>query len=251
MNLMPSLDSMLHLRDDTAQPLYQQLEDQFRTLMANGTLAPGVTLPAERQLAGTLGISRTTVKRCYGNLREDNLIGSHGRLGFVVKGSAAQVAPGMDRLKGFTEEMRELGQTASSDILECGSVQDRAVASIFGLPSTTPLLKLDRVRRGDGIALSHEIAWYNLRVVPGLANADLSKSVYAALAEQGVRLDHCEQSIEAATPTPEECSIFGYEAPVPCLLIKRRSFDVEGRMIEYVEGLFRGDSYVYRLKLRI
>ena len=53
----------------------------------------------------------------------------------------------------------------------------------------------------------------------------------------------------AAAPTSEECAIFGFDAPVPCLLIKRRSYGADGDMLEYVEGLFRGDTYTYKLTL--
>ena len=48
-----------------------------------------------------------------------------------------------------------------------------------------------------------------------------------------------------------DCAIFGFDAPVPCLLIKRRSYGADGDMLEYVEGLFRGDTYTYKLSLRI
>jgi GntR family transcriptional regulator len=246
----PSLASLLRLRIDTAQPMYQQLEAQIRQMIGDGVLAAGTTLPAERVLADALGISRTTVKRCYGALRDQALLSAHGRLGFVVDGRTKALNPGMDRLKGFTEEMRELGKVPSSDILERVAGPDRAIASVFGAPSNTPFLKLVRVRRGDGVPLSHEMAWYDLSAAPGLAGADLSGSLYAVLAREGVALTHCEQTIEAAFSTPEECTLFGFETPVPCLLIKRRSYTETGRMIEYVEGLFRGDSYAYRLTLR-
>ena len=89
----------------------------------------------------------------------------------------------MDRLKGFTEEMRELGKMPSSRILERAVVQDRSISSIFGLPSTAPFLRLTRVRSGDGVPMSREVAWYNLRAVPALETGDLSGSVYAFLAE--------------------------------------------------------------------
>ncbi len=45
--------------------------------------------------------------------------------------------------------------------------------------------------------------------------------------------------------------IFGFESPVPCLLIKRHSYNRRDVMVEYVEGLFRGDAYTYRLRLDI
>lgn len=157
----------------------------------------------------------------------------------------------MDRLKGFTEEMRELGKVPSSRVLERDIVQDRSISSIFGLPSTAPLLKLTRVRYGDDIAMTREVAWYNLKAVPALEQNDFTGSVYAFLADEcGARLVTCDQTIEAATPTAEECRIFDFDEPIPCLLIKRHSFTQDAVMIEYVEGLFRGDMYSYRLKLQ-
>ncbi len=246
-----SLLNKLRLRDDTAKPLYQQLEQQLTALIENGSLAPGTTLPAERQLAEKLGISRVTVQRSYDALRQRKLLSGHGRLGSIVQENPDFLHPGMDRLKGFTEEMREIGRVPSSRILQQTIMRDRSIASIFGLPSTAQLLKLERVRFGDDVPLSHEVAWYNIVAVPGLLDGDLSQSVYARLAQCGHPLRYCDQAIEAASPSAQECKIFGFAEPVPCLLIKRRSFGHDERMLEYVEGLFRGDLYTYRLKLKV
>ncbi|WP_233383367.1 GntR family transcriptional regulator [Methylobacterium sp. C25] len=243
--------SLLRLRDDTAMPLYQQIDEQIHALILSGALPMGTVLPAERQLAENLGVSRVTIQRAYAALRQRNLLASQGRRGFLVRARPHQVHPGMDRLKGFTEEMRELGKVPSSRIVERSLVEDRSISSIFGLPSTAPLLKLTRIRYGDEVPMSREVAWYNLKAVPELADGDLSGSVYAFLAEHtGARLVSCDQTIEATLPTSEECRIFDFDEPSPCLLIKRHSFTDTRVMIEYVEGLFRGDVYSYRLTLR-
>ena len=245
-----SLAAVLQLRKDTAMPLYEQLEELLQILILDGRLPVGSVLPAERQLAESLGVSRATVQRAYATLRQRHLLSAHGRRGFRVEGERPRLHPGMDRLKSFTEEMRELGKTPSSRILERKVVMDRSIASIFGLPSSAPFLKLVRVRYGDNIPLSREVGWYNLTAVPGLADADLSGSVYAFLAAHDAPLITSDQLIEAATPSKEECKIFGISEPVPCLLLKRSSYTRNKVMIEYVEGLFRGDLYSYRLKLR-
>lgn len=246
----PSLLTMLHLRDDTAMPMYQQLEDQLSAHIEDGTLPVGAVLPSERQLADSLGISRITVQRAYNGLRERQLVHAQGRKGVLVQGKGPRLHPRMDRLKGFTEEMQELGKRPSSRILERRVVNDRSISSIFGVPSPSSFLKLVRVRCGDDVPLSREVAWYNLEAAPALVDGDLSGSVYAFLNERcGLPLTHCDQTVEAATPTDEECQIFNLGEPVPCLLIKRRSYTRGDLMIEYVEGLFRGDAYSYRLKL--
>jgi GntR family transcriptional regulator len=233
-------------------PMYQQLEVQLSAHIEDGTLPIGTVLPSERQLAESLGISRITVQRTYHGLRQRKLVDAQGRKGVLVKGTGPRLHPGMDRLKGFTEEMQELGKKPSSRILERRAVNDRSIASIFGLPSPSSFLKLVRVRYGDDVPLSHEVARYNLTAAPALVDGHLSGSVYAFLNERcGVPVIHCDQTIEAAAPTKEECKIFNLAEPVPCLLIKRRNYTHGGLMIEYVEGLFRGDAYSYRLKLRV
>ena len=247
----PPLQDLLYLSADTAQPIYQQLEEQLTALIIRGTLPVGMTLPAERQLAKDLDISRATVQRCYNTLRQRKLVGAFGRLGSIVQGPAARLNTGMDRLKGFTEEMRELGRIPSSKVLEQTIGPDRSIASIFGLSSDAIFLKVVRVRSGDGVPMSRELAWYSLGAAPGLADRDLTQSIYAHLAEEGAPLVDCEQTIEATMPTEQECDIFGFATPVPCLLIKRRSYTGAQVMVEYVEGLFRGDAYSYRLTLKI
>lgn len=232
-------------------PLYQQLEEQIQALMGDGSLPPGTVLPAERQLAEHLGVSRVTVQRAYSALRQRALVTSQGRKGFVVHGRVAEpIRPGMDRLKSFTEEMRELGKIPSSRIMSRQVVEDRSISSIFGLPSTAPFLKLTRIRYGDDIPLSREVAWYNLKTAPALEHGDLSGSVYAFLAEHcDARPVSCDQTVEATTPTQQERELFDFDEPVPCLLIKRHSYTRDRQMVEYVEGLFRGDLYRYQLSL--
>lgn len=246
---MPPLSEILRLRDDTALPLYQQIEDQISALIAEGALANGTTLPAERYLAANLGVSRATVQRAYDSLRDRRLIRSHGRHGSVIDGHGARLVPGMDRLKGFTQEMQEMGRKPSARVLEYAILSDRAIASLFGLPSTARFLKLVRIRLGDDIPMSFETAWYSLEAAPFLEQADVSGSIYGQLAEHGLSLSYCDQTIEAAAPTPQECAIFGFAEPKPCLLIKRSSYVRRELMLEYVEGLFRGDAYTYRLRL--
>src|SRR5690349_16603583 len=51
-------------------PDYVALAGAVRGLLADGRLPLGVRLPAERELATALGISRTTVTAAYRRLRE-------------------------------------------------------------------------------------------------------------------------------------------------------------------------------------
>ena len=99
----------LQLDIEAPEPLWRQLYAQLDDLLASGTVQEGASLPPERELAEVLGVSRSTVKRSYDQLRHDQRLGGRGRAGSVVRRSASQVEPLLARRKGFTEEMRELG----------------------------------------------------------------------------------------------------------------------------------------------
>jgi GntR family transcriptional regulator / MocR family aminotransferase len=57
-----------------ATPLYQQIETFLRQSIVSGMLAPATRLPAARQVAHDLGISRITVENAYAALESDGLV---------------------------------------------------------------------------------------------------------------------------------------------------------------------------------
>ena len=250
---LPNVFTSLVLDQNLPAPLWRQLYGQVDALINSGRIAVGDSLPAERDLAEWLGVSRVTVKRCYDELRQARRLAGRGRAGSVVQAPVApHVAPTLGRLKGFTEEMRELGMVASTRLLVREVRSNRAVASIFGLPSGAPLLHIERVRMGDGTPMTRELAWYDLTLAPKLAEWDGEGSAYAWLREQcGLALSGADQSVEAVLSSPAEMAAFGFDTPQPCLLFKRRTHVAQGSLVEYVEGTFRGDAYVYRLPLTV
>ena len=239
----------LHIDNLAPEPLWRQLYIQLDDLLTSGTLQAGTSLPPERELAETLGVSRSTVKRSYDQLRHDQRIGGRGRAGSVVR-RPERVEPTLGRLKGFTEEMRELGKFASTTLLVCEVVHDRRMASIFQRPSNALFLHIERVREADGVPMTRELAWYDLTLAPTMAEWDGGGSAYERLKQLcGVTLGGAEQTVEAVLSSDAESAAFGFEQPQPCLLFKRMTRDVGGALVEYVEGIFRGDAYVYRMQL--
>jgi 2-aminoadipate transaminase len=74
-----------HLNQDSAVPLYRQLFEEIAQRIRTGDLAPGERLPATRELAGLLGLNRTTVSAAYELLEAAGMIaGQVGRGSFVT-----------------------------------------------------------------------------------------------------------------------------------------------------------------------
>ncbi|MEO5921767.1 MAG: PLP-dependent aminotransferase family protein [Pseudolysinimonas sp.] len=66
-------------------PAYAALADRIRLLVLDGRLALGTRLPAERELAAHLGLSRTTVSAAYADLRDSGYLDSIRGSGSVVR----------------------------------------------------------------------------------------------------------------------------------------------------------------------
>lgn len=81
----------LHLQPESHIPLYVQLRDQLRALVHSGELRSGDRIPASRELAGQLGVHRTTVANAYAELESEGLIQGHvGRGTFIRSNSIRQ-----------------------------------------------------------------------------------------------------------------------------------------------------------------
>jgi GntR family transcriptional regulator/MocR family aminotransferase len=80
-------------------PLYAQIAAEVREMISRGTLKLGDRLPANRELARTLGVNRNTIATAYDELTADGLIRSHiGRGTFVSAIPTASVAQQEERV---------------------------------------------------------------------------------------------------------------------------------------------------------
>lgn len=75
---------ILSVDPSRALPVYEQVREQIRRMVAAGTLPPGTRLPTIRQLAADLGLAKGTVERAYELLEGDAVIERHGRHGSYV-----------------------------------------------------------------------------------------------------------------------------------------------------------------------
>jgi len=84
------------LEYQSGPPLYRQLYEQIAEQIRSGTIPQGGKLPATRELAGMLGLNRTTVSAAYEMLEADGLIQGQVGRGSFVTGSPAVSHGGMD-----------------------------------------------------------------------------------------------------------------------------------------------------------
>lgn len=114
------------LETGSKAPIYKQLVEQFEDAIRSGKLLPGEQIPSMNDFAAQLEISKETVKKIYGILREKGLLIPQQGKGFYVAEASAATKPKVlvlfDKLSIYKEVLfnslaEELGDKADLTIL--------------------------------------------------------------------------------------------------------------------------------------
>ncbi|HTS75514.1 MAG TPA: PLP-dependent aminotransferase family protein [Bryobacteraceae bacterium] len=127
----------IQLDPQSETPLYRQLYEVIKLQILKGRISRGEKLPAGRELAGTIGLHRTTIAAAYELLEAEGLIKSHVGRGTFVEAepetravreseviSFAASRPSEDEfpLNGIRATCREVLESAeAASILQLGS----------------------------------------------------------------------------------------------------------------------------------
>ena len=75
------------------EPIYRQLVEQVRRLVASGQLAPGDEMPSVREIAQALVLNPMTVSKAYSLLEMDGVLARRRGLGMIVADTAGSGKP--------------------------------------------------------------------------------------------------------------------------------------------------------------
>jgi GntR family transcriptional regulator len=96
------------LHPESGVPIYRQLVEQIRRLIAGGQLAPGAELPSVRDLAVEHAVNPMTISKAYSLLETEGLLERHrGRPMTVAAGRRSQ-APLAQRVRQLEPQAVQL-----------------------------------------------------------------------------------------------------------------------------------------------
>src|SRR5262245_32903917 len=104
------------------RPLYQQVSDEIKALIARCELAEGAALPPVRQLAADLGVNLNTIAAAYRELQSEGLITVKHGSGAVV---ASRTLPETD-----DDELRRPLRTALTQLVLAGLSRARILSLV-------------------------------------------------------------------------------------------------------------------------
>ena len=95
------------LATEEKTPIYKQLVSQFEDAIRSGKLQPGEQIPSMNEFAANFNISKETVKKAYGILRDKDLLIPRQGKGFYVAHSRTELLK-EKRIQGLEKQMIEL-----------------------------------------------------------------------------------------------------------------------------------------------
>jgi DNA-binding transcriptional MocR family regulator len=84
---------LFELNRESHTPLYTQIVTEVRRMITSGALKVGDRLPANRELAATLGVNRNTITNAYAELAADGLITARVGSGTYISSAPAPASP--------------------------------------------------------------------------------------------------------------------------------------------------------------
>jgi GntR family transcriptional regulator len=169
--------------------LRHSLAQELRARIRAGEWQPGERMPSEPELARRRTVSRSSMRGAIAMLEEEGYVSRrHGSGTYVTH--RPTLPNDLGRNFGVSQLIASTGLQPGTVDESSGAVPaPAAVAAALGVAEGAPLSSLRRVRTAGGRRVVDATDWCR---VEDLAPEDLSEigSVYAALAERGLAVDH-------------------------------------------------------------
>ncbi|MFG3229353.1 GntR family transcriptional regulator [Kitasatospora sp. NPDC048194] len=239
----------------TSIPKWQQLADQLRGQITDGTYAPGSILPRQVDLAAERGWSEVTVRRAYSQLQAEGLVTSIRNRGTVV--NEPPHLAGRDRALSVrrTGRIYTPGEYAKITSAELVAAPDN-VATVLGIGPGAPAIKRVRVTYGaDGKPRSASTSWYDgahAEAAPDLLVPErITAGSWRYLELQaGLQAVSGQDSIDTRLATEDDAAALGLELPAAVKVSSTVLTTTDGTVVEYgvsISGNGRSSTYSYDL----
>ena len=236
------------MADDYA-PKYAQVVTEIKKRIERGTYPPGSLLPSEHQLVAEFGVSRPTIVKSLGALRQDGWIDTQQGKGSFVRGrpafaDAERTRPAHDVLELAEAEL-------SGELVQAGvKLAPPHITALLGLQPGARAFMRQRLLTDDGEPVELASTWLPLELAAGtdLASPDLlGESIRRHLqSRKKIRLDHAVEQITARHPVGEEAALLQVAQDAPVLSVIVTAYDAAGRAVQVSDLVLPGQRHELR-----
>lgn len=177
--------------------LYEQIVQQIEESVLNGSLKPGDQLPAERELAQRLGVSRTAVREAVKALREKGLVEAYsGRGTFITDGTSNAARQSFDLMVKIGQ------QEGSTHLAELRLILEPGIAALaadrieeeYLAAMREAVAVMDRAQKDPAAYIEADLD-FHLALAEAVANPlilSLIDSIVGLLREQRIKIFNVE-----------------------------------------------------------
>jgi DNA-binding GntR family transcriptional regulator len=212
--------------------------DEILAYITRERLGSGATLPPERTLAKTLGISSETVRGGLLLLERDGLIRRDP--GSTTYQTEPRVPLDVRVLVSLTRAILAAGMTPGARVVLARQVPaTEDLADRFEAPVGTALHQIERVRYVDNRVIAYERSFFPVAIAPNLMSFDMERSIYEVLEREfGVKLFRAEQQFGASVADEAIAPLLECRVGDPLMVVRRVAFELGGRVVEYAVDRF-------------
>ncbi|HEX5475652.1 MAG TPA: GntR family transcriptional regulator [Vicinamibacterales bacterium] len=225
-------------------PLYHQLKAAILRDIQAGVWRPGDRLPTDDDWMVRYGVSKITVRQALRELAQMGYVRrEQGRGTFVQR---PPLDEGPRELTSFTAEMRTHGLAATSRVLEQGVLPaPEDVAAALHVPAESAVFRLRRLRLADGTPMGLQTAYLSMHLVPQIDLLSFDDiSLYHVLADRyGLQPAAARETHRAILVGGDDAALLRVAPGAPALAAERLTSLEDGRPLEYVHSIMRGDRY--------
>jgi GntR family transcriptional regulator len=114
---------MISLNYRDSRPIYEQIKDGFKKLIATGAIGADEKLPSVRALATQLSINPNTIQRAYAELESEGYT-------YSIPGKGSFAAPRSEADRARKAELKEHFRTLAAELRSLGVSEEELCALI-------------------------------------------------------------------------------------------------------------------------
>jgi len=223
-------------------PVYKRIQNAIRSQIETRKMQPGDPVDSERELARLHKVSLMTARHALAGLEREGIVERRRGAGTFV--AAPKIH--FNKLMSYTEHMSARGLTPRSRVLVARIIEhDAEVAARLGLPATSPLVKIERLRETGDEPFALETCYLPASEFANLARAPLGRtSLFATLqSDYGVELAYADEEVDATTADAHVAELFEVSRGAPVLRIRQVIYSTKGKATIYVVGFYRSERH--------
>jgi DNA-binding GntR family transcriptional regulator len=223
-------------------PAYKKIQNAIRNRIDSSELKPGDVVASERELARTHKVSLMTARHALAGLEHEGIVERRRGAGTFV--AAPKIH--FNKLMSYTEQMSSRGLSPRSRVLVAKVIEHEAeVAARLGLPATSALVKIERLRETGDDPFALETCYLPAKEFAGLVRTPLARvSLFATLeADYGVELAYADEEVDATAAEVNIAELLGVPSGASVLRIRQVIYSTTGKATIYVVGFYRSERH--------